>query len=264
MPNSQSYYSPVSSSSGSFFSNSTLTVMDNKKLGELENLTSSATGAGSVVHNAEMANLVAVSSLPATGIVCGRNTNNNNNNNIIINNNSHSLDSSTSDLIYLDSAVNSSASESGLYASLNGTVKLLPSSISSSTPSSSSCSSSGAPMHSPMGGMLCSPHRLTPLVAAHSSSMHSPLLAPSGNSSTSGSANVLPPVSTFMFPSSQFRSDCSDWWADRGEHVTSSNLVTAKLVSSTTTALCDPDADFYNLINGTDYSLSHASTTAAL
>lgn len=243
MPNSQSYYSPVSSSSGSFFSNSTLTVMDNKKLGELENHTSSATGAGSVVHGAEMTNLVAVSSLPTTGIVCGRNNINHNNNN-----NSHTLDSSTSDLIYLDSAVNCAASESGLYTptdnGLSSTVKLL--------------SSSSGGLHSPGMSMHSSPHRLTPLVA--SSAMHSPLIAPSPNSSTSGT--LLPPVSTFMFPSSSFRSEC-DWW-DRNEHVTSSNLVTAKLVSSTTTALCDPDADFYNLINGSDYSLSHASTTAAL
>lgn len=231
MPNSQSYYSPVSSSSGSFFSNSTLTVMDNKKLGELENHTSSATGAGSVVHGAEMTNLVAVSSLSATGIVCGRNNLNNSN--------SHNLDSSTSDLIYLDSAVNCAPSESGLY-----------------TPTDNGLSSTVKLLHSPGMTMHSSPHRLTPLTSA---AMHSPLI-PSPNSSTSGS-NLLPPVSTFMFPSS-IRSDC-DWW-DRNEHVTSSNLVTAKLVSSTTTALCDPNADFYNLINGSDYSLSHASTTAAL
>lgn len=238
MPNSQSYYSPVSSSSGSFFSNSTLTVMDNKKLGELENHASSVTGAGSVVHGPEMTNLVAVSSLPTTGIVCGRN-NLNNNNNI-----SHNLDSSTSDLIYLDSVVNCAPSESALYTDngLSSTVKLL---------------SSGG-LHSPGMAMHSSPHRLTPLVA--SSGIHSPLVPPSPNSSTSGS-HLLPPVSTFMFPSS-IRSEC-DWW-DRNEHVTSSNLVTAKLVSSTTNALCDPDADFYNLINGSDYSLSHASTTAAL
>lgn len=227
LPVSQSYFSPASSSSGSFFSNSTLSVMDKK--GDLDSHTSSAaTGAGQVVLGIEMANATNAASLPATGIVCGRN-------------NSLNMDSSA-ELVYLDSCVQAS-SESGLYTDtgLSTTAKLL---------SSSSALRSPIAMHSP--------HRLTPIGSLVP--INSPLIPPSPNSSTSGS-NVLPPVSTFMFPSN-IRSD-NDWW-DKSDPVASSSLMTAKLVSSSTTALCDSDVDFYGLINGTEYSLSHASTTAAL
>lgn len=228
LPTSQSYYSPTSSSSASFFSNSTLTVMDNKKLGELESF-SSATGAGAVGLGSEMSNSVVVTSLPSTGIVCGRT-------------NSLPFDSSTTDLIYLETV--SASSDSGLYTppdtGLSTTAKLL---------------SSSAALCSPMA--MHSPHRLTPLGCGQ---INSPLISPSPNSTTSAS-HLLPPVSTFMFPSS-IRSD-GDWW-DKNEPMTSSNLVTAKLVSSSTSALCDSDVDYYHLLNGTEYSLSHASTTAAL
>lgn len=227
MPSSLSYYSPPSSSSGSFFSNSTLSVMDKK--GELDSQMTSATGAGPVILGVEMVN-PAVATLTPTGIVCGRN------------NPMNTLDSSA-DLVYLDSSV--PASESGLYTptdtGLSTTAKLL---------STSSALRSPIAMHSP--------HRLTPIGSL--GPINSPLIPPSPNSSTSGS-NVLPPVSTFMFPSS-IRSD-NDWW-DKSDQMTSSSLVTAKLVSSSASALCDPDVDFYGLISGTEYSLSHASTTAAL
>ena len=203
--------------------------MDSKS--DLDSHTSSATGAGQVVLGLEMANTAVLAPIPATGIVCGRN-------------NSLNLESSSTELVYLDSTVQES-SESGLYTltdtGLSTTAKLL---------------STSSALRSPIDA-IHSPHRLTPIGSF--GSINSPLIPPSP-SSTSGS-NLLPPVSTFMFPSS-IRSD-NDWW-DKSDSMTSSSLVTAKLVSSSTTTLCDPDVDFYGLINGTEYSLSHASTTAAL
>lgn len=223
-PNSQSYYASPSTNSGSFYSNSTLSVMDKK--GDLDSHLSPATSSGQVVHGIEMVNTAPSAIHPSTSIVCGRN-------------NSLMIDSSA-ELLYLDS------SSSSLYTptdtGLSTTAKLL---------STSSALRSPIAMHSP--------HRLTPLGSM--GSMNSPLIPQSPNTSTtSGSNNVLPPVSTFMFPSS-IRSD--DWW-DKNDSMTSSSLVTAKLVSASTSALCDGDVDFYGLLNGTEYSLSHASTTAAL
>lgn len=177
----------------------------------------------------------------ATGIVCGRN------NATPTGTALESIDNSMADqshLFYLDNLMSNDGSYSN-DTSLSTTAKLL---VTSSA------------LRSPVA--THSPHRLTPL-GTYGSLNNSPNVSCSPNSSTSGgSGTILPPVSSFMFPNN-IRNDI-DWWNKNGNVTATSPLMTAKLVSSTA-ALCDPEMDFYGLINPNEYPVTQqASTTAAL
>lgn len=244
--------------------------------------TTSTTGVGPMT---EMCN----GSLVSVSMACGRSSINqmSNNNEVLLDQTQQQQQQQQ--LLYLDSPMRpqSSGSNVDLYTTggdsgLVTTAKLL---------------SSSAALQSPISGV--SPLRMTPLGSA---GIGSPLLMPSQSPNSNGSGAVLPPVSTFVFPTyrsmnggDNYNNGC-DWFIGGGG--SSSSLETSplmpdhsKLVSSGTPSstssfgsgnnsngmmmssnglsnggddhFYSSDLDFYGLI--TDYPMPNThATTAAL
>lgn len=163
-------------------------------------------------------------------IVCGRN-------------NTLSLETNEQHLFYLDPCHNAAVRQPPGFMYMHSDTEL-------STTAKLLATSSA--LRSPI--MTHSPHRLTPLGSL--TSLNSPLTPSSMGS------NVLPPVSTFMFPGS-YRSMDNDWWDKANQDVSNSSMK-----SSPDNAAALEDIYYHGMINGTnEYSFVHSSsstTTAAL